>query len=104
MRPFKGLLFGILERAILDYCGSAFIATKDVKEDAKEWIFDYNLIEPFTFIWCCEHLGLDYIEIRKNIALLDKIRAPLGRTTLDSVNRRLNFQYETGTGAEIYIC
>ena len=64
--PERGLLTGVLRRAIWDYLGSDGSESRD----AEYWIFKHSgnrLRLEFSFTWICEHLNLDPQQVRASI-------------------------------------
>lgn len=57
--PEKNLIAATLAHAIRE----AFTGGREVRQAAKEWI-RADALRPFSFIWCCGVLNLDYEVIR----------------------------------------
>jgi len=69
--PERNLLMCILERAILDYVGN----NKKEIERASDWIFTNSNTDhkkPYSFIWLCSELDLNYKKIAKVIREMPK--------------------------------
>jgi len=69
--PERSLLQAILRRAIDDALGGYNLFKNDSPQiivEARRWIFtaqDEHLAPPFSFVWCCEQLGVDVDRVRK---------------------------------------
>lgn len=74
VRPEKNLLAAVLERAIADILSNLTDdEAQKSRRDAEDWLFYGPLegsifdLEPFSFAWVCQHLGLDALAWRKRI-------------------------------------
>ena len=122
LRGEKALLVAILERAILDYASESqpagvswatgkYLANniRNIRAEAHEWIFMEESHEPYTFLWICELLELspnitrEAIENAKNYREINEVSSnAINRLTIESINRRLEYNYSSATGNEIY--
>jgi hypothetical protein len=65
--PEKKLLVGVLSRAIVDATDpSVDDQHSRIHEEARKWINSLSA-QPFSFEWICEHLGVDWVVLRKSI-------------------------------------
>lgn len=62
--PERGLLYGIVDRAFRDATGKV---GRQARRDAYAWI-ESNDREEWSFIWVCQHLNLDPINVRRGLA------------------------------------
>ena len=73
--PEQSLVAAIIERARMDClgirCRNGTKAAR-IRDEAREWFFFSNDTNGFSFLWCCDMLGLDPIAIREHGARLVK--------------------------------
>lgn len=67
--PERACLAAILERALLDACGSCVTKNRqqELTEKARRWILDWGESDrdnPFTFPWICEQLDVCPARVR----------------------------------------
>lgn len=79
--PEHRLLFAVLQRAILDVCGSVVRASDKkeiirIRKSARKYIFRSEPDSPMSFEWICDELNLDIESLRRGIrrALNTKLR------------------------------
>lgn len=81
--PERNLLAEILIRAITDYMGWSADVQRHVS-DARAWLcIDRNFpkkIEPFSFMWICEHLDLSHEMVRRRI--LEESQKPRSESSM----------------------
>lgn len=73
LEPEKELMLAILTDAIeclQKHCGSRHATGTKLFQEAREWIFDENERDAFSFLNICEALELDPCYIRRGIATL----------------------------------
>jgi hypothetical protein len=83
LAPEKELMLAILSDAIeciLKYCEQPIPLRAKLFQDAREWLFDHEDNEPFSFLNVCETLDFDPSYLRRGI--LEKMRAK----SVDSLN------------------
>jgi hypothetical protein len=89
LEPEKELMLAILSDAIeciLKYCEQPIPLRAKLFHDAREWLFDHEDKEPFSFLNVCETLDFDPSYLRRGI--LEKMRVKsvdslsLGRRTV----------------------
>lgn len=121
LRGEKALLVAILERAILDYASNSLPVgiwgqpkylkndIRNVRADAHKWLYIDQSNNSFTFLWICEQLGLNpditrhAIKHAKQYGQINDVNSnAINRLTIESINRRLEYNYSSATGAEIY--
>ena len=76
LAPEKELMLAILSDAIeciLKYCEQPIPLRAKLFQDAREWLFDHEDNEPFSFLNVCETLDFDPSYLRRGI--LEKMRA-----------------------------
>ena len=64
----KKLLAALLKRAVLDYLGES----GEHAVAAEQWIFDDLQVRPvkeYTFLWVCEHLGIEGPELASQLSI-----------------------------------
>lgn len=71
----RGLVGAVLSLAIMDsmsetgqfYCPqNSIIGRMSYVNSAREWI-DSDCIAPYSYIWCCEILGINFKAVRKEL-------------------------------------
>lgn len=64
----RALICGVLARAIRDFLGADLdrIPPEEAKTKAARWLYS-NALHPFSFIWCCDCLGLNGEAIRERL-------------------------------------
>jgi hypothetical protein len=83
LEPEKELMLAILSDAIeciLKYCDQPIPLRAKLFHDAREWLFDHDERDPFSFLSVCEILNLDPSYLRRGIS--EKMRAK----SVDAVN------------------
>lgn len=76
LEPEKELMLAILSDAIeciLKYCDQPIPLRAKLFQDAREWLFDHDEKDPFSFLSVCETLNLDPSYLRRGISA--KMRA-----------------------------
>lgn len=76
LEPEKELMLAILADAIeciLKYCAEPIPLRAKLFHEAREWLFDHEEKEPFSFLNVCETLDLDPGYLRRGI--LEKMRS-----------------------------
>ena len=74
--PEYNLVAAVIERArmdcirVLDSRGKRSKPAQLIQDDAREWFFFSMDEHPFSFIWCCDMLGLDISKLRHTAAKL----------------------------------
>ena len=89
LEPEKELMLAILADAIeciLKYCDQPIPLRAKLFHDAREWLFDHDEKDPFSFLSVCETLNLDPSYLRRGI--LDKMRAKSVDTLSVNFGRR----------------
>ncbi len=65
--PERELLVATLDRAVLDYYGT----DEETCGEATDWLFgDSDPSEPFSFLWICDHLGIEPTRLRNRVRSL----------------------------------
>lgn len=64
----RALLLAMIERAIVDAAKPIENVAKETQREALQWLKyshpeDTNI--PFTYLWACEHLGIDPNRLRR---------------------------------------
>ena len=82
----RGMLRELLKRAINDAVSgdeTDGVGLKSEKRDAREWIFENELIGPFSFYWVCDNLDLEPSNLRDKVTQLiekaDRVRTKEAR-------------------------
>jgi hypothetical protein len=70
LQPERRLLWAMLKRWILDYTGACSRTNREAypleaRFDAVEWAWS-DTIEPFSYLWVCDTLGLDAGWLRRS--------------------------------------
>lgn len=87
--PELGLLWGVMQRAILDATGMTEIGGKygqkkkrNLKKAALDWVMSEDKSD-FSFIWCCEHLKLKKKRLREAIITMTKTGKPAKQSNVN---------------------
>lgn len=71
--PEQSLIAAVLERARMDCvgirCRNGTKAAR-IRDEARDWFFFSRDVNIFSFLWCCDMLGLDPLAIRHTAAKL----------------------------------
>jgi hypothetical protein len=89
LEPEKELMLAILADAIeciLKYCDQPIPLRAKLFQDAREWLFDHDEKDPFSFLSVCETLNLDPSYLRRGIS--EKMRAKAVDTLNVNFGRR----------------
>lgn len=72
IRGERDLIAAIIERTVRDLIVPPLMATRSDIRDSEQW-FRSNAKEPFSFLWCCDHLSLDPEYLREQVASMDML-------------------------------
>jgi len=81
LQPEQELMLAILCDAIdcvLKYCDEPLPVRAKLFEEAREWLFDENSQEPFSFLNVCEGLNLDPSYVRRGLRAKIQSKVALG--------------------------